>query len=57
MENNDYGLRYHMYFPISEVTDASRYASLKRAIQSAYSFLMEMLSMLPGSYLVLNVMR
>ena len=30
--------RYHMYFPISEVTDAARYASLKRAIQSAYSF-------------------
>ena len=30
--------RYHMYFPISEVTDASRYANLKKAIQSAYSF-------------------
>ena len=30
--------RYHMYFPISEITDASGYASLKRAIQSAYSF-------------------
>ena len=30
--------RYHMYFPISEVTDASRYANLKKAIQSAYFF-------------------
>lgn len=30
--------RYHMYFPISEITDASRYANLKKAIQSAYSF-------------------
>lgn len=30
--------RYHMYFSISEITDASGYASLKRAIQSAYSF-------------------
>lgn len=30
--------RYHMYFPISEITDAARYANLKRAIQSAYLF-------------------
>lgn len=30
--------RYHMYFPISEITDASRYANLKKAIQSVYSF-------------------
>ena len=30
--------RYHMYFPISEITDASRYANLKKAIQSAYAF-------------------
>ena len=30
--------RYHMYFPISEITDAIRYANLKRAIQQAYSF-------------------
>lgn len=30
--------RYHMYFPISEITDAGRYANLKKAIQSVYSF-------------------
>lgn len=30
--------RYHIYFPISEVTDASRYAKLKKAIQRVYSF-------------------
>ena len=30
--------RYHMYFPISEITDATKYTNLKRAIQSAYSF-------------------
>lgn len=30
--------RYHMYFPISEITDAARYGNLKKAIQSAYSF-------------------
>lgn len=30
--------RYHMYFPVSEITDAGRYANLKKAIQSVYSF-------------------
>ena len=30
--------RYHMYFPILEITDAGRYANLKKAIQSVYSF-------------------
>lgn len=27
-----------MYFPISEITDAGRYANLKKAIRSVYSF-------------------
>ena len=27
-----------MYFPVSEITDAGRYANLKKAIQSVYSF-------------------
>ena len=30
--------RYHMCFPVSEITDAGRYANLKKAIQSVYSF-------------------
>lgn len=30
--------RYHMYFPISEITDAGRYANMKKVIQSVYSF-------------------
>lgn len=30
--------RYHMYFPISEITDVGRYANLKKVIQSVYSF-------------------
>lgn len=30
--------RYHMYFPITEVTDATKYGNLKKAIQRAYPF-------------------
>ena len=30
--------RYHMYFPITEITDAARYGNLKKAIQNAYPF-------------------
>lgn len=30
--------RYHMYFPITEITDSTRYGNLKKAIQSAYPF-------------------
>ena len=30
--------RYHMYFPITEITDATKYGNLKKSIQSAYPF-------------------
>lgn len=30
--------RYHIYFPISEITDAEVYGNLKKALQKEYSF-------------------
>ena len=30
--------RYHIYFPISEITDAEMYGNLKKALQKEYSF-------------------
>ena len=30
--------RYHMYFPITEITDATKYGNLKKKLQSAYPF-------------------
>ena len=30
--------KYHMYFPISEIREAERYAALKRALQAAFPF-------------------
>ena len=30
--------RYHIYFPISEITDAEVYGNLKKALQKEYPF-------------------